>query len=68
MNDYQVALRDDRSAPTGLATVAVSFKRAAMSQLHPKMLGAVLLPPSFRLYREMRVEWAGAQAVVRFRK
>lgn len=32
------------------------------------VLGAVLLPPSFSLYREMRVEWAGAQAVVRFRK
>jgi len=44
MNEYQVALRDGRSAPTGLAAVATSFRRALVSQLHPKMLGAVLLP------------------------
>lgn len=32
------------------------------------VVGAVLLPPSFSLYRDMQVEWAGVQAVVRFRK
>ena len=32
------------------------------------VLGAVLLPPAFSLYREMRVEWAGVSAVVRFRQ
>lgn len=32
------------------------------------VLGAVLLPPSFSLYRDMAVEWAGSRAVVRFRK
>lgn len=32
------------------------------------VLGAVLLPPSFSLYRDLTVEWAGSRAVVRFRK
>lgn len=31
------------------------------------VLGAVLLPPSYSLYRPIRVEWAGAVAEVRFR-
>lgn len=32
------------------------------------VIGAVLLPNSFSLYRPMRVEWAGAEAEVRFRR
>lgn len=58
MNDYQVALRKDRPAPTGLATVALSFKRAVVSQLHPKMLGAVLLPLVITLLGAIVLLWA----------
>ncbi len=58
MNEYQVAIRDDRPAPTGLAAVAVSFKRARVSQLHPKMLGAVLLPFIITLLGAILLVWA----------
>ena len=58
MNEYQVALREDRGAPTGLAAVAVSFKRALVSQLHPRMLAAVLLPFFITLLGAIVLLWA----------
>lgn len=58
MNEYQVAVRDDRAAPTGLAAVAVSFKRALVSQVHPKMLAAVLLPFFITLLGAILLVWA----------
>lgn len=42
-------------------------QEGAVSPSEP-VLGAVLLPPAFSLYREMEVEWAGVSAVVRFRQ
>lgn len=44
MNEYQVALREDPPARNGLTAVALAFKRALVSQLHPRMLLAVILP------------------------
>lgn len=58
MNEYQVALRDDRPGPNGLAAVGVSFKRALVSQLHPKMLGAILLPFVITLLGAIVLLWA----------
>lgn len=57
MNEYRVALRDERSVPTGLAAVAASFKRAVVSQLHPKMLFAVLLPFLITLLGAVILVW-----------
>ncbi|MFA7669130.1 MAG: EI24 domain-containing protein [Burkholderiaceae bacterium] len=57
MKEHQVALRDDRVAPTGLGTVAVSFKRALVSQLHPKMLAAILLPFIITLLGAILLLW-----------
>lgn len=58
MNEYQVALREHGSKPTGLAAVAVAFKRALVSQLHPKMLLAVLLPFIIALLGAVLLLWA----------
>lgn len=58
MNEHQVAVRHDRSVPTGLSAVAVSFKRALVSQLHPKMLAAVLLPFIIMLLGAIVLVWA----------
>ena len=44
MNEYQIVVHDDAKRPAGLAAVTLAFKRALVSQLHPKMLMAVLLP------------------------
>ncbi|MFT0850486.1 EI24 domain-containing protein [Achromobacter sp. F4_2707] len=44
MNEYQLTVHDDSRRPQGLAAVVLAFKRALASQLHPKMLMAVLLP------------------------
>lgn len=44
MNEYQIIVHDETQRPAGLAAVALAFKRAFVSQLHPKMLMAVLLP------------------------
>lgn len=57
MNSYQVAVRDDASGPTGLAAVVSAFKRAFVSQLHPKMLGAVLLPFAITLFGAILLIW-----------
>ena len=58
MNEYQVAVRDDRSTPTGLTAVVVSFKRALVSQFHPKMLGAIVLPFVITLLGAVLLIWA----------
>ncbi len=58
MNEYQVAVREGRSGPTGLTAVAVAFKRALVSQLHPKMLAAVLLPFFIMLVGAIVLLWA----------
>ena len=57
MNEYQVALHDKQSAPTGFTAVAVSFKRALASQLHPKMLAAILLPFVITLLGAILLVW-----------
>jgi hypothetical protein len=45
MNDFDVAVRPVRSAPVkGMAAVGTAFRRAAASQIHPKMLLLLLLP------------------------
>ncbi len=57
MDEYQVALRDARSAPTGLLAVAAAFKRALVSQLHPKMLFAIVLPLVITLLGAILLLW-----------
>ena len=58
MNDYQVALREDPRAPNGLAAVGLAFKRALVSQLHPRMLLAVILPFIIMLLGAVLLMWA----------
>ncbi len=43
MSRHDLALRAD-SRPSGLGLVAQAFRRALISQLHPRMLAAILLP------------------------
>lgn len=43
MTHQELALRDPRSS-RGLALVGQAFRRAVVSQLHPRMLAALLLP------------------------
>ena len=43
MTRHDLALRE-RGRPSGLALVAQAFRRALVSQLHPRMLAALLLP------------------------
>jgi hypothetical protein len=43
MTHQDLALREPHS-PNGLALVGLAFRRAALSQLHPRMLGALFLP------------------------
>src|SRR5690554_1144379 len=58
MNEYQVAVREDAVGPRGLGSVFVAFKRAAVSQFHPKMLAAVLLPFVVALLGAILLLWA----------
>ena len=44
MNNTDLALHTRRPAVTGIAAVGVAFKRALVSQCHPKMLAALFLP------------------------
>lgn len=57
MKEYELSLREDSSGPRGLTAVAASFKRAAVSQLHPRMLGAVLLPFVITLLGAILLLW-----------
>ena len=44
MNDSNLVIRNPAAPVTGLPMVGVAFKRALVSQLHPKMLLALFLP------------------------
>lgn len=58
MNEFPIAVREASSANNGLGAVLVAFKRAAVSQLHPKMLLAVLLPFIVALLGAILLLWA----------
>ncbi|MGB3288510.1 MAG: EI24 domain-containing protein [Burkholderiaceae bacterium] len=58
MSDSKLALRPGRSAPTGLSAVGLAFKRALVSQCHPKMLAALFLPFIIALLGAIILLWA----------
>lgn len=58
MNEYPIAVHDASAGPRGLAAVFLAFKRAVVSQLHPKMLLAVLLPFVVALLGAILLLWA----------
>ncbi|HLU00360.1 MAG TPA: EI24 domain-containing protein [Burkholderiaceae bacterium] len=58
MKEYPVATHEQSAKRNGLAAVAVAFKRAVVSQLHPKMLLAVLLPFIIALLGAILLLWA----------
>lgn len=58
MKQFPVAVSDSSAKPNGFAAVAVAFKRAVVSQLHPKMLLAVLLPFIIALLGAIVLLWA----------
>lgn len=59
MNDRNLAVRADRPVPaTGLGAVGLAFKRALVSQCHPKMLLAILLPFLIALIGAIILLWA----------
>lgn len=58
MNDYQMTVREEGQSPGGLAAVALAFRRALVSQLHPRMLVAVLLPFIIALLGAIVLLWA----------
>lgn len=58
MNEYPVAVREEVAKTNGLSAVALAFKRAVVSQLHPKMLMAVLLPFIIALLGAILLLWA----------
>lgn len=55
MTDYDIAVRP--ASATGLAAVGVAFKRALVSQCHPKMLLALLLPFFIALVGALVLLW-----------
>lgn len=64
-----VFTQDDRRIEVGPPyRMLIEAGTAGAASPGSPVIGAVLLPPSFSLYRDMLVEWAGVQAVVRFRK
>ncbi len=59
MSDSNVVIRPAQPAPvTGLASVGQAFKRALVSQCHPKMLLALLLPFIIALLGAIVLLWA----------
>lgn len=59
MSDSNLVIRLERPAPvTGLASVGLAFKRALVSQFHPKMLLALLLPFIIALLGAIVLLWA----------
>ncbi|UYO92860.1 EI24 domain-containing protein [Pollutimonas sp. M17] len=58
MSDSKLALRLRPSAPTGLSAVGLAFKRALVSQCHPKMLAALFLPFIIALLGAIILLWA----------
>ncbi|MFW7340235.1 EI24 domain-containing protein [Pollutimonas sp. H1-120] len=58
MSDSKLALRPLSSGPTGLSAVGLAFKRALVSQCHPKMLAALFLPFIIALLGAIILLWA----------
>ena len=59
MSDFNLAIRPQDTVPvTGLAAVGQAFKRALVSQCHPKMLLALLLPFIIALLGAILLLWA----------
>src|SRR5690606_19048921 len=58
MSESNLAVRPRALGVTGLAAVAVAFKRALASQCHPKMLAALLLPFFIALLGAIVLLWA----------
>jgi len=57
MSDYQVAVHEAGASPSGLAAVTLAFRRALVSQLHPKMLLAILMPFIIMLLGAILLVW-----------
>lgn len=59
MSDFDLAVRTPSPAPAnGLAAVSVAFKRALVSQCHPKMLLALFMPFLIVLLGAIILLWA----------
>ncbi|NYT63584.1 EI24 domain-containing protein [Alcaligenaceae bacterium] len=58
MNNSNLALRQQQVGVTGMASVGVAFKRALVSQCHPKMLAALFLPFVIALFGAIILLWA----------
>ncbi len=58
MNNTNVAVRSQRQAVTGMPAVGLAFKRALVSQCHPKMLAALFLPFIIALLGAIILLWA----------
>lgn len=58
MSNTNIAVRTRLPATTGLSAVAQAFKRALVSQCHPKMLAALLLPFIIALLGAIILLWA----------
>lgn len=58
MSESNLAVRPRALGVTGLAAVAVAFKRALASQCHPKMLAALFLPFIIALLGAIVLLWA----------
>ena len=56
--EYNIAIRDRQAGVTGLASVGLAFKRALVSQCHPKMLAALFLPFIIALLGAIILLWA----------
>ncbi len=58
MNNSNLAVRAGQPAVTGMAAVSLAFKRALVSQCHPKMLVALFLPFIIALLGAIILLWA----------
>ncbi|MFT0547315.1 EI24 domain-containing protein [Allopusillimonas ginsengisoli] len=58
MRETEIVSQYSHNAPTGFEAVVVAFKRAFVTQCHPKMLGALLLPFVVALLGAIILLWA----------
>ncbi len=58
MSEYNIAVHNRQAGITGLAAVGLAFKRALVSQCHPKMLAALFLPFFIALLGAIILLWA----------
>ena len=58
MSDFNLTVNKQQSGATGLGAVGLAFKRAVVSQCHPKMLMALLLPFVIALLGAIGLLWA----------